>query len=237
MNAINIQDELPDITYTKLRDAIDHTALKPETSEADLLNLFYEANTWQIPTVCFSPNKFPLSEKLASAASGLRLAVVVGFPSGAHTTSVKVQESREAITNGADEIDLVIDLAAASAKDWKYLETQIASVRREMPAEKNLKVIIESALFETKDIRTLALVCEAGGADYVKTSTGFHPSGGASLKAVQTIAEAVGGRLGIKASGGIKTLRQALSYLDAGATRLGMSASLSVLSSGRQVLS
>lgn len=237
MNACKVQDELPDISYTTLRDAIDHTALKPETSEADLLNLFFEANTWQIPTVCFSPNKLPLSEKLASAAGGLNLAVVVGFPSGAHTTSVKVQETREAIANGASEIDLVIDLAAASAKDWKYLETQIARVREEIPADKKLKVIIESALFETKDIRALALVCEASGADYVKTSTGFHPSGGASLNAVQTIGEAVGGRLGIKASGGIKSLDQALRYLDAGATRLGMSASLSVLSAGRQVLS
>jgi deoxyribose-phosphate aldolase len=136
------------------------------------------------------------------------------------------------VETGADEVDMVIDIGAALAGDIAEVAADIATVRAAIP-DAVLKVIVESAaLLSLGDVQTLAAVCRAAeesGADFVKTSTGFHPAGGASVVAVEMMAGAVGGRLGVKASGGIRTAEHALAMLDAGATRLGLSGTRAVL--------
>jgi len=147
-------------------------------------------------------------------------------------SAVKAHEAAHAVASGASEIDMVIDVGAALAGALDAVRSDIEAVRVAVP-EAVLKVIVESAaLLSLADGRTLAAVCRAAedaGADFVKTSTGFHPAGGASVRAVALMAEAVGGRLGVKASGGIRTADDAVAMLDAGATRLGLSGTRAVL--------
>ena len=153
---------------------------------------------------------------------------VVGFPSGAHPSSVKAAEAAQAVADGAVEVDMVIDLGLAKAGRWDAVEADVKAVKQAC-GDALLKVILESAALTLDEVREACLACERAGADYVKTSTGFHPSGGASLDAVRTLAEPVGGRLGVKASGGIRDTATALAMVEAGATRLGLSGTRAVL--------
>jgi deoxyribose-phosphate aldolase len=186
-----------------------------------------EAAELGVYAVCVSPS---MVSNVRSA--GVRIAAVAGFPSGKHLPEVKAREAAQAVASGASEIDMVIDIGAALAGDIDAVRSEIAAVRAAVPTAM-LKVIAESAVLLTlADEQTLAGVCRAAedaGADFVKTSTGFHPAGGASVTAVALMADAVGGRLGVKASGGIRTAAAALAMLDAGATRLGLSGTRAVL--------
>jgi deoxyribose-phosphate aldolase len=155
--------------------------------------------------------------------------VVCGFPSGAHRADVKAAEAAAAVDDGADEIDMVVNLALVKTADWGGVEEEIATVRGAVPAPRLLKVIIESATLTDDEIVATCRAAEAAGADFVKTSTGFHPAGGASVEAVRLMAATVGGRLGVKASGGIRTAAAALAMVEAGATRLGLSGTRAVL--------
>jgi deoxyribose-phosphate aldolase len=207
---------------------VDHTLLKPEATEADVVALVAEAAELGVYAVCVSPSLVPVAVR----AGGVRVAAVAGFPSGKHTSAVKAFEADQAVAAGAGEIDMVIDIGAALAGDVDAVRSDIATVR-DVTRGAVLKVIVESAvLLGAANPRTLAEVCRAAedaGADFVKTSTGFHPAGGASAEAVAIMAETVGGRLGVKASGGIRTAPDALTMLDAGATRLGLSGTRAVL--------
>ncbi len=178
-------------------------------------------------SVCVSPSMLPVS-----TPEGLAVATVCGFPSGKHHSAVKAAEAALSIEQGADEIDMVIDIAAANAGDFAAVEADIAAVRAAVPAGKILKVIIESAALTDEAIVGACLASESAGADFVKTSTGFHPAGGASVHAVRLMAETVGGRLGIKASGGVRTWDDAIAMIEAGATRLGLSGTRAVLDGG-----
>ena len=162
-------------------------------------------------------------------ADGLRLVAVCGFPSGSHHSEIKRTEAARSIADGADEIDMVINLGAAMAGDWVAVEADIAAVRSAVPAPHLLKVIIESAVLNDEQIVAACRAAEAAGADFVKTSTGFHPAGGASVEAVALMASSVGGRLGVKASGGIRTAAAARAMIAAGATRLGLSGTAAIL--------
>jgi deoxyribose-phosphate aldolase len=165
-------------------------------------------------------------------APGIAVAAVCGFPSGAHRPALKAAEAAAAVDAGATEIDVVIDLGLAAAGDWAGIEAELTLVRRAVPSPVVLKVIIESALLDTLDRAAIEAACraaEAAGADFVKTSTGYHPAGGATTDAVARMAAAVGGRLGVKASGGIRTAADAVAMVDAGATRLGCSATRAIL--------
>src|ERR1700757_1911130 len=161
-----------------------------------------------------------------AARGGVRVAAVAGFPSGKHLPETKAREAALAVAAGAIEIDMVIDVGAALAGDVDAVRSEIAVVRAAVPGAV-LKVIVESAaLLALADEQLLVDVCRAAQdaeADFVKTSTGFHPAGGASLTAGTLMADTVGGRVGVKASGGIRTAADALAMLDAGATRLGLS--------------
>jgi deoxyribose-phosphate aldolase len=213
---------------------IDHTLLKPEASAASVVELCLEAAELGVAAVCVSPTHVALAsgvlERLDDEqAAGIAVASVVGFPSGAHLAAVKAYEAQRAVADGATEIDMVIDLGLAVEGEWPAVEADIAKVREALPLLVVLKVIIESALLGPAGIVSACRAAEAAGADFVKTSTGFHPSGGATVEAVRLMAETVDGRLGVKASGGIRTTAAALELLDAGATRLGMSATRAVL--------
>ena len=174
-------------------------------------------------SVCVSPSMLPVR------AGGLVVAAVAGFPSGKHHSLVKGAEARLAVDQGANEVDMVIDVGAAVAGDYNAVLSDILTVREAMGPTAVLKVIIESAALTDEAIVETCLAAEKAGADFVKTSTGFHPAGGASVEAVRLMADTVGGRLGVKASGGIRTTDAALAMIEAGATRLGLSGSRAVL--------
>jgi len=214
----------------QLAALVDHTLLKPEAAPSDVAALVAEAAELGVYAVCVSPSMVPVA--IGAGSGGVRVAAVAGFPSGKHLSIVKAQEAAQAVASGATEIDMVIDVGAALAGDLDAVRSDIDVVRAAVP-ETVLKVIVESAvLLGQADESRLADVCraaEAAGADFVKTSTGFHPAGGASVRAVALMSRTVGGRLGVKASGGIRTAADALALVNAGATRLGLSGTRAVL--------
>ena len=210
-------------TRAEVARMIDHTLLKPEATAEQVVRLVGEATALGCFSVCVSPSMLPLE-----TPEQLKLAVVCGFPSGAHAAEVKAAEAGQAQQAGADEVDMVINLAYAVTNRFDQTESEIRAVREAAP-NVLLKVIIESAALDDDQIVGACLAAERAGADYVKTSTGFHPAGGASVHAVELMAKTVGGRLGVKASGGIRDAQTALAMIDAGATRLGLSSSAAIL--------
>lgn len=210
-------------TAAEVAAIVDHTLLKPESTQADVAALVDEGVRLGVFSVCVSPSMLPIDAK------GLKVATVVGFPSGKVKSEIKAAEAARAIADGADEIDMVIDVGTARTGDFAAVQADIAAVRASVPADKILKVIIESAALNDGQIVGTCRAAEAAGADFVKTSTGFHPTGGASVHAVRLMAETVGGRLGVKASGAIRDGAAALAMIEAGATRLGLSGTAAVL--------
>ncbi|NMN97993.1 deoxyribose-phosphate aldolase [Antrihabitans stalactiti] len=213
----------PEPTRASVAAMIDHTLLKPEATSADVNALVAEARDLGVYAICVSPSMLPVD------APGLVVAAVAGFPSGKHHRAVKADEAHRAAEFGAQEIDMVIDVGSAVAGDVEAVYAEIATVRAALDSSIVLKVIIESAVLTDDAIVAVCLAAERAGADFVKTSTGFHPAGGATTHAVRLMADTVGGRLGVKASGGIRTADAALAMIAAGATRIGLSASRSVL--------
>jgi deoxyribose-phosphate aldolase len=215
------------LTRADVARMIDHTLLAPEATDDDVARLAAEAGRLGVGAICVSPSRLPLSP--GALADGIALAVVAGFPSGAHPAAVKAAEAAAVVTAGATEVDMVIDLGAAFAGQWGTVTAEVAAVRAAIGPAVLLKVIIESAAIGPARIGPACQAAEAGGADFVKTSTGFHKAGGATTEAVAAMAAAVGGRLGVKASGGIRTAADALAMIAAGATRIGCSASAAIL--------
>lgn len=210
-------------TTAQLARLIDHTLLAPEATPDDVRKTIAEAAALGTYSVCLSPSVLPVD-----VPDGLKLAVVVGFPSGKHHSQIKAAEAALAVAQGADEIDMVIDVGAAVAGDHARVEADIRAVRDAVPGTV-LKVIIEAAVLGDDAIVAACRAAEQAGADFVKTSTGFHPAGGASVHAVRLMRATVGDRLGVKASGGIRTREAAEAMIAAGATRLGLSSSRAVL--------
>ncbi|MGV0384102.1 deoxyribose-phosphate aldolase [Corynebacterium sp. 22_2729] len=226
---------------------LDATLLKPEASRDDVATLIREASDLGCGAVCVSPSMLPVGSLVDDAT--LRIATVAGFPSGKHASLVKATEARYAAQCGADEIDVVIDVAAALAKDQNALLGELITVREAVPHPLVLKVILESAVLDEEQLRTAVRASVQAGADYVKTSTGFHPAGGASVEAVSIMSDELrklgklapfgmgeeeriaAGLVGIKASGGIRDWEAAVAMIEAGATRLGVSAAAQVLGS------
>ncbi|MEV0682970.1 deoxyribose-phosphate aldolase [Nocardia sp. NPDC050378] len=211
------------LTRADVAAMIDHTLLAPEATPAQVDDLIAEARKLGVYAICVSPSMLPVR------APGLVVATVAGFPSGKHHSLIKGAEARLAVDSGAAEVDMVIDVGAAVAGDFAAVLTDIITVREAVEDRAVLKVIIESAALTDEAIVGACRAAEQAGADFVKTSTGFHPAGGASVHAVRLMADTVGGRLGVKASGGIRTAQDAASMIEAGATRLGLSKSAVVL--------
>ena len=211
----------------KLAQMIDHTLLAPEATMADVERLCVEAIDLQVGAICISPSLLPLTTGLLP--SSIKTAAVVGFPSGAHNPSVKSREAQQACEHGANEIDMVVNLALVSSANWSAITDEVSVVRAAIPSGVILKAIIESALWGDEQIVGVCSAAVRGGADFVKTSTGFHKSGGASLSAVRLMRKTVGETIGVKASGGIRTYADAIAMIEAGASRIGASASRAIL--------
>ncbi len=220
------ENPVPELSRSAVARLIDHTLLKPEATRADVEALVVEAVELGTYSVCVSPSMLPLT---VPAHSGLKVAAVTGFPSGKHTSAVKAAEAAQAVADGADEIDMVIDVGAAKARHFDAVQADITAVRASVPAPTVLKVIIESAVLGDDEIIGVCRAAAAAGADFVKTSTGFHPAGGATVDAVELMARTVGDQLGVKASGGVRTFADAARMVAAGATRLGVSGSRALL--------
>jgi deoxyribose-phosphate aldolase len=215
------------ISRAALARMIDHTLLAPEATDDDVTRLAEEAGRLGVGAICVSPSRLPLVPGVL--APGIAVAAVTGFPSGAHPVAVKAAEAAATAAAGASEIDMVIDLGAAMQDRWTQVTAEVAAVRAAIGPSVLLKVIIESAVIGPGRIAPACQAAEAGGADFVKTSTGFHKAGGATVEAVSAMAAAVGGRLGVKASGGIRTADDALKMIAAGATRIGASSTAAIL--------
>jgi len=217
-------------TQALVASMVDHTLLKPEATEADVAALVAEAAALDVYAVCVSPSLVAAAKRARSA--GTLIATVVGFPSGKHVSEVKAHEAALAVAAGAAEVDMVIDVGAAISGNLDAVRSDIAAVRAAVP-DSVLKVIVESAaLLEFAGEQALVDVCLAAAeadVEFVKTSTGFHPSGGASVRAVEIMVGTVGPTVEVKASGGIRTAEAAVALLDAGATRLGLSGTRAVL--------
>lgn len=212
------------MTIANLATYVDHTLLAPAATTADIEAAISQAAELGAYSVCLSPSALPVE-----LPEDLKLAVVVGFPSGKHQSEIKAAEARLATLNHADEIDMVIDLGAAIEGRYDAVEADIRAVREAAPKPVVLKVIIESAALSDEAIVASCRAAEAAGADFVKTSTGFHPAGGASLHAVSLMKQTVGDRLEVKASGGIRNRADAEAMIAAGATRLGLSSTRAIL--------
>lgn len=212
---------------------IDHTLLAPTATDDDVAALCREAAELDVAAVCVSPTRLPVPPGLLPATVGV--AAVVGFPSGAHRSDVKALEAARAVADGATEVDVVIDLGAARAGRWDAVEADLLAVRAAAPAPVRVKAILETAALDLIDPTAVERACaaaEGAGVDMVKTSTGFHPAGGATTAAVARLRAAVGDRLGVKASGGIRDRATAVAMVEAGATRLGCSATRQILDGG-----
>lgn len=207
---------------------IDHTVLKPETTSATIQQLCAEAMKWGFAAVCVPPVYVREAAGLLKD-SGVAVATVIGFPAGYHLPAVKATEAEMAIMSGADELDMVINIAALKNGDWRALETEVREMLEVVKlSSKKLKVIIETALLTEEELERCCELYGRFNIDYLKTSTGFN-GGGATVEAVRKMRELLPGNIAIKASGGIRSYDQALAMIDAGATRLGTSASVNIV--------
>ena len=216
-------------TAQSLAAVIDHTVLRPEATAGDVARLCEEAMEWGFATACVNPR---FVEQAVSLLAGTEVGVcsVAGFPLGASTCRAKSYEAAEAFAAGAREVDMVIPVGAAVAGDLAAVAADVEAVvaaRDRENAEGIVKVILETAVLEEEMIRSLCQVVSKAGADFLKTSTGFHPAGGATVDAVRLLSECRGG-CRVKAAGGIRTLEQALAMLEAGADRLGTSSGVAI---------
>jgi deoxyribose-phosphate aldolase len=207
---------------------IDHTLLKPEASQAQIAQLCHEAIQYHFATVCVNPANVRLCRQLLEG-SGVGVCAVVGFPLGATPPEVKAYEAQQVVDDGATEVDMVINIGALKSKDYDTVARDIASVTRTAHNGGALcKVIIEAALLGDEEKIKACELAKAAGADFVKTSTGFGP-GGATLHDVALMRRAVGPEMGVKAAGGIRTFQEAQSMIQAGANRIGASASVKIV--------
>lgn len=215
------------VLRSELASRIDHTLLRPEASREEVRALCAEGRAWGCASVCVNPVRVLDAHGLLSE-TGTVVCSVIGFPFGATTTREKALEASQAIDDGASELDMVINLGAVKDQRWDVVAADV-QVLRTVAFDQVLKVIIESAALSGDELTRACVVCADSGADFVKTSTGFHSSGGASLAAVKRMSQVVGQRCAIKASGGIRTYEDACVYLSAGASRLGVSSTRAIL--------
>lgn len=210
----------------KLNKLIDHTLLKPEATKAQIEKLCGEAKEYDFKSVCVNPYYVKYAKELLKGSDVL-VCTVIGFPLGQNTTEIKVAETKDAIKNGADEIDMVINIGALKSKDEDYVLNEIKEIRNACKG-KTLKVIIETCLLTDEEKITACKLSKEAGADFVKTATGFSTHG-ATVEDVKLMRETVGEDMGVKASGGIRDRETALKMVEAGATRLGVSAGVEIV--------
>lgn len=212
----------------KLAQMIDHTLLKPEATESDLIKLCDEARRYQFATVCVNSGNIILAARLLRG-SGVKPIAVVGFPLGAATAAAKAFEAQEAIKNGAEEIDMVINLGALKSKNYRIVCEDIRQVVEASKPHK-VKVILETSMLNQDEKVIACALAKAAGAAFVKTATGFAAGGGgATIEDIALMRRIVGDDMEVKASGGIRTTADAEAMIAAGANRIGASASVSIV--------
>ncbi len=210
----------------ELNKYIDHTNLKPDMTHQDLMQLIAEAKEYQFKSVCINPC-FVKQAALALANSDVLVCSVIGFPLGANTTNIKVLEASEAVANGADEIDMVINISKLKDQDYDYVLNEINQIKAAI-GDKCLKVIVETCLLTPQELEIVAKIVLNSNADFIKTSTGMS-SAGAQIKDVELFKTILNGQKEIKAAGGIRSYEDAISFINAGATRLGTSGGVNII--------
>lgn len=204
---------------------IDHTALKPDTVKSEIEALCKEARVYGFASVCVNPCWVKLCAELLKE-SEVKVCTVIGFPLGAASPETKAFETRQAIADGAGEVDMVINIGALKDRDTGTVEHDIRAVTDAADGKALVKVIIETSLLTDEEKRLACELAVKAGADFVKTSTGFS-GGGATVRDIKLMREAVGPDIGVKASGGVRDKESALAMIEAGATRIGASAGVS----------
>jgi len=215
------------MTREEIAKLIDHTLLKPEATYNDIKKLCEEAKKYHFYAVCINPSFVKMAKELLKDTD-IKVATVIGFPLGADSINAKVYETKDAILNGADEIDMVINIGVLKSKDYAYIYNEIRSVKS-VAKEKVLKVIIEAPVLTYEEKIIACSISKAAGADFVKTSTGFSKQGGATVEDVRLMRSIVGDDVGVKAAGGIRTFEKAVEMINAGANRIGASSSIRIM--------
>ena len=205
---------------------IDHTLLDPKATLPQIHNLCEEAIAYKFASVCINPS-FVIDAHKILEQSEVKVCTVIGFPLGATSTQAKVEETKQALEDGATEFDMVIHQGKLKEKDFEYVKNDIESVK-EVIGQKILKVILETCNLTDDEIANASQVAEEAGADYVKTSTGFG-SHGATLEAIKIMKANISKRVKIKASGGIRDAKTAKQYIDLGVSRIGASAGIAIV--------
>ncbi|NST08664.1 deoxyribose-phosphate aldolase [Enterococcus faecalis] len=212
----------------ELNRMIDHTILKPEATEAAVQKIIDEAKEYNFFSVCINPCWVAFaSEQLAD--TDVAVCTVIGFPLGANTPEVKAYEVADAIKNGANEVDMVINIGALKSQQYDYVRQDIQGVVDAAKGKALVKVIIETALLTDEEKVKACELAKEAGADFVKTSTGFS-TGGAKVADIRLMRETVGPDMGVKASGGVHNAEEALAMIEAGATRIGASTGVAIVS-------
>ncbi|MFE1625901.1 deoxyribose-phosphate aldolase [Brevibacillus reuszeri] len=214
----------------KMNKYIDHTLLKPEATKAMIDKLCAEAKEHDFASVCVNPYWVKRSAELL-AGTDVKVCTVIGFPLGASTTEVKAAETRDAIRNGATEVDMVLNVGALKSGDLETVKADVAAVKQ-AAGDVLLKVILETGLLTDDEKETACKLCVEAGADYVKTSTGFGP-GGATVEDIALMRKTVGADVGVKASGGVRDGEAALAMIEAGASRIGTSSGVSIVTGAK----
>jgi deoxyribose-phosphate aldolase len=215
------------ITYAQLAKTIDHSLLRPELTEEDVIAGCLLAHRYHVASVCVKPCHVRLAVKQL-AGSDVKVGTVVGFPHGGHTTFVKVAEAKDAMANGAEELDMVLNIGELRSGNYPLVRKDISAVVYAAHGRALVKVIFENAYLTDEQKRMACQLAEQAGADFVKTSTGFAP-GGATLDDVRLMRANVSPHIQVKAAGGVRTLDAALAMIDAGVTRMGATATAAIL--------
>ncbi|MGE5628537.1 MAG: deoxyribose-phosphate aldolase [Solirubrobacterales bacterium] len=210
----------------ELAKYIDHTILKPEAVESEIINLCREAVEYGFASVCINPYHVKFASEILKD-SKVKVCTVIGFPLGANTTEVKVFETMDALKNGADEIDMVINIGKLKEQNYDYVGTEISKIAEVVKGKGILKVIVETCLLSKDEIIKISEIVRDSGADFIKTSTGFSKDG-AKVDDIKLMKSILLDTIGIKASGGIRDKETAVAMIEAGATRIGASASVKI---------
>jgi len=232
-----VTQENRSLKATEIARMIDHTLLKPEASRDQIIKLCDEARAYQFASVCVNPSYVKLAAEQLKDVAGVVVCTVIGFPLGATIPVVKAFEAEQVIAQGAAEVDMVQNIGALKSGDLELLRQDIEAVVNVAHAHgARCKVILETALLTTDEKAVACRIAKEAGADFVKTSTGFGP-GGATVEDIALMRRVVGPEMGVKASGGVRTLADAVAMINAGATRIGASAGVRIVgeASGQQV--
>ena len=205
---------------------IDHTILKAEATESEIIKLCKEAIHYNFASVCVNPSMVPVAAKELKGTH-VKVCTVIGFPLGATTTEVKAFETKDVIEKGATEVDMVINVGKLKERNLEYVKNDIKAVVEAAKGKALTKVIIETCLLTEEEKIIACRLSKEAGSDFVKTSTGFS-TGGATVEDIKLMRETVGPKMGVKASGGVRSKKDALAMIENGATRIGASASISI---------